>query len=207
MKRGLFKIFHNVKLCPKICSIKYPWGWRSNDEILKLIKEPSKDTIYFEPHDNREYFHEYNFKKHSTYAYNVIYQSYLDGIDFLDENYTSPKLSFALNTLREISDTKDLVDEINVDKVYIIDKWLEHGLTKRNDKILGLFNKKEFIHELIAGGIGPEITNIWDQRAIKQKVKILYQSKQYLDIVEWERDLMLPEQNWSVSNINGIIAC
>lgn len=39
MKRGLFKIFHNVKLCPKICSIKYPWGWRSNDEILKLIKE------------------------------------------------------------------------------------------------------------------------------------------------------------------------
>ena len=70
---------------------------------------------------------------------------------------------------------------------------------------MGFYNKEEIIHELSAGVIGPEVRKVWDQQSIKQKIKVLYESNEYLDILEWERDVMIPNQDWQVSNINQIL--
>jgi hypothetical protein len=70
---------------------------------------------------------------------------------------------------------------------------------------MGMYNKSQIVHEITAGILGPEAFNIWDQQGIKQKVKILYESDQYLDVIEWERDMMLPNQVWQVCNINQIL--
>jgi hypothetical protein len=58
---------------------------------------------------------------------------------------------------------------------------------------------------LSAGAIGPEVQHIWDQKPIKQVVNLLYESDNYYDIVEWERDLMLLNPTWQVSNINNLV--
>ena len=46
---------------------------------------------------------------------------------------------------------------------------------------------------------------IWDQMPIRQKVRVYFKSKNYLDVVDFEKDIMLNDQEWQVCNINKII--
>ena len=198
MKKQILKLFHKFKLCPKL---KHPWGYNCNKyKINKNIICP-----YFKSKDNREFLNQLTFKTHSTNAYKLIYNSYLLNIDFLDYNYTTPSLSLALNELRNKSNIDNLPTNINIKNVVIIDSWYEYGITKSNDKFMGMYNKSQIVHEITAGILGPEAFNIWDQQGIKQKIKILYESDHYLDVIEWERDMMLPNQVWQVCNINQIL--
>ena len=205
MKKDLLKLLHNFELCPNLCNIKYPWSWRSkiNNKKLKDIK--NSVCLNFQSDDNREFIHQLNFKRDSAEAYKVIYTSYLEKKDFLDYCYMTPSLSIALNELRDNSNINNLTKNINIKNIKIIDSWYEYGLTKSNDKIFGFYSKEEIIHELVAGVLGPEAKRIWDQQGIKQKVKILYESNEYYDLLDWERNMMIPDQSWQVSNINNIL--
>lgn len=206
MRKELLRLLHNFELCPNLCNIKYPWSWRSklnNKKLINKIKNPM-DTN-FKSEDNREFIHKLKFKDASADAYKIIYKCYIKQEDFLDHCYTSPSLSLALNDLRDKSNINNLPSDIIVIDVKIISSWYEYGLTKSNDKFMGFYNKDEIIHEISAGALGPEVRKVWDQQSIKQKVKVLYESTEYLDILEWERDLMIPDQDWQVSNINQIL--
>jgi len=206
MRKELLRLLHNFELCPNLCNIKYPWSWRSklnNKKLINKIKNPM-DTN-FKSEDNREFIHKLNFKDDSADAYKIIYECYIKQKDFLDHCYTSPSLSLALNELREKSNIDNLSSDIILIDVKIISSWYEYGLTKSNDKFMGFYNKEEIIHEISAGVLGPEVRKVWDQQSIKQKVKVLYESNEYLDILEWERDVMMPDQDWQVSNINKIL--
>ena len=206
MQKELLKLFHKFELCPNLCNIKYPWGWRSklNNKNLLAVKNYSK-YLEFKSDDNREIIHNLNFKKDSSDAYKIIYKAFLQNKDFLDYCYTTPSLSLALNELRNNTNIKSLSNDININNVEIVNLWYEYGLTKSNNKFFGFYSKDEIFHELIAGGLGPEVRKIWDQRGIKQKIKVLYESDEYFDVLEWERNMMIPDQDWQVSNINNIL--
>ena len=205
MQKEILKLLHNFKLCPKLCNTKYPWSWRSklSNKNLNYIKYSVCKNFYSE--DNRDFIHQLNFKKNSAEAYKIIYNTYIENKDFLDYCYTTPNLSNALNQLRNNSNINGLSKKINIINIKILDSWFEFGLTKSNNKILGLYNKQEIIHELLAGGLGPEVRKFWDQQGIKQKINVLYESDDYIDVLEWERNMMIPDQDWQVSNINQIL--
>lgn len=206
MRKEVLRLLHNFELCPKLCNIKYPWSWRSKFHNKKLMNKHNYSVnTDFESEDNREIIHQLNFKKYSADAYKTIYKCYIKQKDFLDYCYTTPSLSLALNDLRDKSNIDDLPSVINITDVKIIKSWYEFGLTKSNDKLMGFYNKEEIIHELTAGALGPEVRKVWDQQGVKQKIKVLYESDDYVDILEWERNMMIPDQDWQVSNINHIL--
>ena len=70
---------------------------------------------------------------------------------------------------------------------------------------MGYYNYNEIVHEITAGIVGPEIQSIWDQKAIKQKIKLNIELEDRYDILEFERDLMSYGNNWQLCNINRII--
>ena len=76
---------------------------------------------------------------------------------------------------------------------------------KSQKKFLGLYDENEFIHEIIAGMIGPEFQSIWDQQSIKQKVRLLIELENRNDVFEFELNLMVHNDNWQLCNINRII--
>ena len=205
MRKDIIRLLHKTKNISKnLCNNKYPLG-RTSNISKKIIK---KSNIEFESNDYREFINHDEFKTYSCLAYKKILKTFYHKLDFLDFNYTSPELSIVLGDL--INDIKDIqfdkikyeVENINSE---IINIWYEYGFTQSNNKFLGFLNGQEIIHEIMVGMIGPEIRHIWDQKAIKQKVLILYDSDIHRDLFEWERDLMLPDQNWQVSNINGLL--
>ena len=53
--------------------------------------------------------------------------------------------------------------------------------------------------------IGPEIQAIWDQQSIKQKVRLLIECNDRKDVFDFERNLMIHDDNWQLCNINRII--
>ena len=53
--------------------------------------------------------------------------------------------------------------------------------------------------------IGPEIKAMWDQQSIKQKVRLLIKLDNRQDVFDFERDLMIQNDNWQLCNINRII--
>ena len=53
--------------------------------------------------------------------------------------------------------------------------------------------------------IGPEIQSIWDQRSVKQKIRLNVELEDREDIFEFERDLMDKNNEWQLCNINRII--
>ena len=64
------------------------------------------------------------------------------------------------------------------------------------------------MHELSAGIIGPEVQSVWDQRSLKQKVRISIESDIFdhrIDVIDLERDLMTTNGDWQLSNINLIV--
>ena len=205
-RKILLNSLHEFKLCNKISNIDYPWGWKSKDYIkkykYKLINNNFRKELKY------KYFNENEFLLNSSDAYKLVYNSYKNNIDFLDYEYTNPKLSIALNSLRNKNCNKlfnKLPNKINIDKSTILSIYVKKEITTNNFKFLGYYNDQEIIHELSAGIIGPEIQHIWDQKPNKQIINVLYKSDLFYDIVEWECDLSQNDPNWQISNINKII--
>ena len=169
MRKNILRLLHNFELCPNLCNIKYPWGWRSKLNNKKLINK-MENPMYtnFKSEDNREFIHKLNFKNDSADAYKIIYKCYIKQKDFLDYCYTSPSLSLALNNLRENSNINNLPSKIVLIDIKIINSWYEYGLTKSNDKFMGFYNKEEIIHELSAGVIGPEVRKVWEKELLSK---------------------------------------
>ena len=181
---------------------EYPWGWVPHN-IKKNLIIP-QNTISENNINNNITINKYKFKKTTTYCYKIIYNTYLENEDFLDYNYTCPSLSIALNSLRKECIINNLDNYIDVKKVSILGSWLENGIIKNNN-IFNKENKNIITNDIIAGMIGPEFKTIWDNVNIKQKVRVLYISEQYYDIVDWERNINVKNPQWQVYNINGIL--
>ena len=199
MNKNILRIIHDSNICKNACYIKYPWGWKSRSEIKEIINgEIPKSVMRYNVIEN-------DFIDGSKYAYDKIYESYVNKINFLDYSYTNPKLSNALNFIRSNIDESSIIDNIEISKCKVIGTWHEHGYVQKNSKYLGLYSYEEILHEISTGIIGPEMRYIWDQMPIRQKVRVYFKSKNYLDVVDFEKDIMLNDQKWQVCNINKII--
>ncbi len=204
IKKYFIKTFFYPKLCNKINYIKHPWGWKSANDIQKIIEYPiSNHCISF--NNERKYIHEYKLNELTEEMYNKTYIAYINNYDFLNSSIFSPKLANGLNFLRSKSNIRYLDNDIKINKITLIGNWVKHGRINSRQKILGLYNDDEFIHEISTGMIGPEMQAIWDQQSIKQKVRLLIELENRKDIFDFERDLMIHNDNWQLCNINRII--
>ena len=204
IKKYFIKTFFNPRFCNQINYVKYPWGWKSNNDIQNIIDYPISDhCISF--NNERKYIHEYRLNEFTEDIYNKTYYAYLNNYDFLNSSIFSPKLANGLNYLRSETDIEKMDVEIKINKISLIGNWVKYGKIKNKNKFLGLYNDNEFIHEISAGMIGPEIQAIWDQQSIKQKVRLLIELENRKDVFDFERDLMIHNDNWQLSNINRII--
>lgn len=204
IKKYFIKTFFNPKICDKINFITHPWGWKSNNDIQNIIDYPISDHCISFNHE-RKYIHEYKLNEFTEEIYNKTYYAYLNNYDFLNSSIFCPKLANGLNYLRSESNIEKLDLEIKINKISLIGNWVKYGKIKNKNKILGLYNDHEFIHEISAGMIGPEIQAIWDQQCIKQKVRLLVELENRKDVLDFERDLMIHNDDWQLSNINRII--
>ena len=204
-KKSFLRAFHYPILCNKIDIINNPWGWKSLDEINKIIDYKIPESGINIKNYDRKYIHEYKLRNYTEEMYNKTYYAYLNNYDFLNSSLFSPKLANGLNYLRSESNLANFGDKINIKKVEMIDSWIKYGRIRNSNKFLGYYNYQEIMHEISAGIIGPEIQSIWDQRSIKQKVRFLIESKNRKDVFDFERDLMTINDNWQLCNINRII--
>ncbi|VVU95488.1 hypothetical protein CPAV1605_1239 [seawater metagenome] len=207
MKSIIWPFFHNFRLRADICVKTNPWGLISQSEIKKLVSLKVPDNISKSFPDNlqeRSFFNQAVFLEGARLGYREIFKSFSNNIDYLEENYTTPKLSLALN---QILSEHQINPRLNLNKIdaEILGIWNDIGHATANDKVLGHWCNETIKHELIAGGLGPEVRIIWDQKPIKQKVKVLYNVNNRIDVWEWERCLMMTNYNWTISNINGVI--
>jgi len=143
--------------------------------------------------------------KHTEDLYSKTYHAFINNYNFLNSNLFCPKLANGLNILRRNSNIDNIDEDINIKKVELIDNWIKHGRVKNQRKFLGIYDENEFIHEIITGMIGPEFQSIWDQQSIKQKVRILIKLENRDDVFEFERNLMVHNDEWQLCNINRII--
>lgn len=205
IRKNLFRIFYFPNLCENINIIKYPWGWKSKNDI-KDIKEYNllKNDININDYELK-YIHEYKVKDYCEEIYKKTYYSYLNNYDFLNTNLLSPNLANGLNYLRSKSDINNLNKNIKIKNIELINSWIKYGNIKNTSKFLGYYNNREIIQELSSGMIGPEIQSIWDKRSIKQKIRLNIELEDREDIFEFERDLMEKDNNWQLCNINRII--
>uniref|UniRef100_A0A6C0F7L6 Uncharacterized protein n=1 Tax=viral metagenome TaxID=1070528 RepID=A0A6C0F7L6_9ZZZZ len=204
IKKYFFKTFFNPKLCNKINIQKYPWGWKSKEEINKIANFKVTDNkTHME--NERKFIHEYKLNEYTEDIYNKTYYAYTNNYDFLNSNLYCPKLANGLNILRKNSNIGDIEIEIKIKKVELIGNWIKYGRVKNQRKFLGLYDENEFIHEITTGMIGPEFQSIWDQQSIKQKVKLLIELQDRVDVFEFERNLMVHNDDWQLCNINRII--
>lgn len=204
IKKYFIKTFFNPSFCDQVNYVKYPWGWKCNSDIQNIIDYPISDHCISFNHE-RKYIHEYRLNEFTEEIYNKTYLAYLNNYDFLNSSIFSPKLANGLNYLRSKSNIDNLDENIKINKISLIGNWVKYGKIKNKNKFLGIYNEVEFIHEISAGLIGPEIQSIWDQQCLKQKVRLLVELENRKDVFDFERDLMIHNDNWQLSNINRII--
>lgn len=205
IKKYILNLFHTPKLCSKINTNKYPWGWKSQDEVNKIISYPIKDHSINYINYEKKFIHEYKLREFCEEMYYKTYYAYANEFDFLNSNLYSPKLSIGINYLRSNLDQININEEIKVIKVEMLNSWIKYGSIRNPDKFLGYYNNHEITHEISAGIIGPEVRSIWDQNSIKQKVRFLIELNTRKDVFDFERDLMITNNNWQLCNINRII--
>lgn len=196
MNTYLIRNLYQPEICKKISIKKFPWGWKSPYNVKKL-KNLNKNYEYKLPED---------FKIGCIQAYLTIFNSFICNDDFLKFNYTNPNLSNVLNNIRTKTDLKKIEKKIkNIScKIINIENVINEPVYK-NDKLLGIYDYEEIIHQLSTGIIGPEITHIWDQTYSKIIIRVEIKSDNYLDIVDFEKDLMYMNSDWQICNINEII--
>ena len=204
IKKYFIRTFFKPKLCNNINYIKYPWGWKSSRDIQAIIDYPISDQCISLDHE-RKYIHEYKLNELTEEIYNKTYIAYINKYDFLNSSIFSPKLANGLNYLRTNSNINNLTDTIKINKITLIGNWIKQGRINNQTKLFGLYNEHEFIHEITTGMIGPEIQAMWDQQSIKQKVRLLIKLDGRQDVFDFERDLMIQNDNWQLCNINRII--
>ena len=188
---SFYRIQWNKNLSPQ-------WGWNSyrNKTIPK--------GIYYE--EDNIFFNKNEFKEGVKRGYKIIFHSFYERKNFLYLPYATPKLSIGLNILHtnQFYSKKPDLDFQSV-KVDILGSWTEYGLQKSNEKILGMWDRDFIYHEICTGCIGPEVQHIWDQKPIRQNVKVLYQFSNRQDIWIWQRCLIKKNYRWNVYNINNIL--
>ena len=204
LRKNVIYFMNKPKLCDDINYMKFPWGWKSPQEIDIIQNYKIDNKINLNDYE-RKYIHEYKLKEYCESMYYKTYYGYLNNYDFLDSNLFSIKLSLALNDLRSKINVHNLSENITINNIDILNTWIKYGSIRNNEKYLGMYNSKEIIHEICCGAIGPEIQDIWDQKGIKQKVRLAVYIDNRKDIIDIERDIMYDNSNWQLSNINRII--
>jgi len=204
IKKVFLRTFFNPILCNNINHNKYPWGWKSYSNIKKIIDYPTSNLGIKMTYERR-FIHEYRLNEYAEEVYQKTYYAYVNGYDFLNSTIFSPKLANGLNFLRCHSDLSNLDENVNIINVKLIGNWVKHGRINNKQKIWGLYNNHEIVHEISAGIIGPEIKGVWDQPSIKQKVRLLIETDTRKDVLDFERDMMIHNDNWQLCNINRII--
>ena len=204
-KKSFLRIFHYPILCNKIDIKNNPWGWKSLCEINKIINYKIPESDINIDNYERKYVHEYKLRDYCEDMYNKTYYAYLNNYDFLNSSLFSPKLANGLNYLRSESNLANFGDKIKINKIEMTNTWIKYGRINNANKFLGYYDYQEIMHEISAGIIGPEIQSIWDQKSIKQKVRFLIECEDRKDVFDFERDLMIHNDNWQLCNINRII--
>ena len=212
IRKTVFNFLHRPNFCHNIDYVKYPWGWKSNLEIKKIMDFPinSLDKNIDHLNDNHElrYVHEYKVRNYAEELYTNTYYSFLEDYDFLNTTSLCPKLSVGLNYIRSNTDINHLRENIKIKDVTLLNSWIKYGSIRNINKFLGFYNDKEIIHQISTGMIGPEIQSVWDQQSIKQKIRFIVKSTitdNRVDIIDLERDMMITESEWQLCNINRII--
>ena len=205
MKYSIVPIIHRFNL-RNIKPRKYPWGWRSQKEIRKILNNTTnikyQSNMFNENIIKKTYINEEEFKEGTKYAYYTIYKNFYDQQNFLKKKYTTPQLSLAINHI--ISDIPKLKNiKIKNLNSKILTSWIEVGNACSNNKLFGIWSCKHLKNELKKSNIN----NCWDIYIgpLKQKVKVLYRSDNRIDIWEFEKCLMEENEEWNVSNINEIL--
>ena len=223
MKR-LYPVIHKFKLHPGVCPVGYPWGWVSQEVVLATLKQPAPESIagWTELAERGiGHIHEQNVLEGVKQGYNVIFDFYRDGRNFLDATYTTPSLSCAINSFTEMRKqaSVDVPDIYTSDiKVDLIDSWIETGLTHSNDKILGMWTIYDIKRELLIGAAGPEFPS-WYSKPLRQRLRVKYTlpTENRIDMWIWERSLIVKDmqqddtagrgggEDWTVCNVNGVL--
>ena len=223
------RLLHNYKFCEYIDSSMI-WGWKSQKDILKLENKIPQCEFKYNKHNNIDIISKHNgliyyncdesykfhlekqdFIKGVSHAYTQIYHDYSDkSIDISKLNYADPSLLYALYDLNSFNKNCQSFDKIKNINIKIIGSWLENAMIHNNDKALGIFSNEEIKHFIISGMVGPESLLLWDNIGLKQLIRVKYNveytsRKKRIDIFDWERDLMIPETEWQINNINKII--
>lgn len=199
MRKLIFNLIHREKLCNKINYNNLSWGWKSPKDIQEII---NNSHILFDKYSNNKIDDVKTFTVGCKLAYEIIFHGYQNKIDFLDYNYTCPKLSIALNKLHSLKSISER-NFIDIDSVQILGCQLKYGFVSETNKIFGLWSRDEMIKEITTGMIGPEFSHYWDQLPRKLCVRTIVTSDIYTDVVDFESDYK--NINWHVSNINEII--
>lgn len=205
MRYNILPVIHKFNL-RNIKPNKYPWGWRSQKEIRKILKNTTNIKYQSNMFDDniikKTYLDEEDFKIGTKYAYYKIYESFYDKQNFLKKQYTTPELSLAIN---HIIDKKPKLKSIEIKNLEskILTSWIEVGNASSNNRLFGIWNCKHIKNEFKKSNIN----SCWDIYVgpLKQKVKVLYKSENRFDIWEFEKCLMEENENWSISNINEIL--
>lgn len=212
-RKRIFNILHKPNFCHNINYVKYPWGWKSNHDVKKIVEFPIKSLDKNIDHLNNNYdlryIHEYKIREYSEELYSKTYYAFLKNYDFLNTTVVCPKLAVGLNYLRSKTDISNFNDDFKINNIKVLDSWIKYGSVRNISKFLGFYNDKEILHELSAGILGPEVQSVWDQKSLKQKVRVIIESDIFderLDVLDLERDLMVTNGEWQLSNINRIIS-
>jgi hypothetical protein len=191
----IFSLFYKIKYEDR-CFNFLPFK-----KILIDNKKYNKNKININIPENRDYINEYKMKEIIKKMYFGIHKSFNSNHNFFSKDYISPELCYILN---ETSKRQNILGLINISNIEILEKYNSYGFVHSNNKLFGLYNKHEIIHEISAGILGPEISKIWDQKPIKQNLLVSIKSDVYNDLIHLERDLMLNESEWIISDINYI---
>ena len=212
-RKRIFNILHKPNFCHNINYVKYPWGWKSNHDVKKIVEFPIKSLDINIDHLNNNYdlryVHEYKIREYAEELYSKTYYEILKNYDFLNTTVVCPKLAVGLNYLRSKTDISNFNDDFKINNIKVLDSWIKYGSVRNISKFLGFYNDKEILHELSAGILGPEVQSVWDQKSLKQKVRVIIESDIFderLDVLDLERDLMVTNGEWQLSNINRIIS-
>lgn len=185
--------------------LKDCWGFVSQEQLFYHKKNDCYSRVM---HPNLELEKKVdldNFKIGAKQGYKMVYQSFYQKENFLHRNYTTPKLSFALNYLQRSLNHRDPILNFKNLSIHVVHSYIEYGLVKSNDKILGLWTPNCIKKDILTGMIGPEFQTNWHQQPIRQTVVVLYEFDSRKDIWYWQRSLSTTQRPWIIYNINNIL--
>ena len=203
MRQKLFSLIHPVHFRHYL--LKDCWGFVSQEQLFYRKKNDCYSKMLHPTIEEQKKFDRNEFKIGATQGYRMIYQSFYQRNNFLESNFTTPKLSLALNYLQKTTKHKDPILNFKNVSIQILDSNVEYGLVKSNDKILGLWTANCIKKDFLTGMVGPEFQTNWHQQPIRQNVIVLYEFGNRKDIWTWQRSFSVTKSYWIVCNINNIL--